>query len=309
MKQNRKRLFISLLLLVCTATLTFAIYAAFTSSSGNFKRVVTARTQDAEENNALRFSSNYLTPYANGIDVSKIGTYPISVSNDSDVTIGIVVYNCPQNAQSNAWANDKDITYTISLKVLDSNMKEISGLSVTIENATGNQTLPGGQKSSKLHRITIPRDQVKEISKGYLQVIVRPDDASLKNATSNNILAANLQIIPASAKETAWNGVSGDNIDDFSLLDAFNYQISGTEQSTLTLTWNKEKVTLSDWSIKTLKPNVTETEMNTIKEEGNMTFSVGGPDQPTSYMLQFYRVGTEEITKFDDLEIKLTQTK
>lgn len=306
MKRNKKRVFFSLLLFACIAALSVVIYAAFTASSGNFKRVIVARTKDTTDSNALRFSSNYLNPYDNNSSTG-YGTVPVSVSGDSDVTIGVTVCNYPQDAQSAAWANEADITYTIELKVLTSEFKEASSTSITIAPSQG-ATLKGGEKSFQLHKITIPQKSVEEISKGYLQIIVRPDDNSLA-ATSNNILAANLQIIPASTKETAWNGVSGDNNANFSSLDAYNYQISGTEQCTLTLTWKSENVILSDWSIITLLPNVTEKEMTEIKNKGSITFSVGGQDQPTSYMLQFYKAGTNKITDFTELGISLTQSK
>ena len=62
--------------------------------------------------------------------------------------------------------------------------------------------------------------------------------------------------------------------------DAINYQIHGTKQQTLTITWNKDVVSLSKWSAEMLGQSPT----------SPLTISVGGEGKPTSYLLQFYWV-------------------
>lgn len=293
-KKIKKKLFI-FLLLACIAALAFAVYAAFPPTTQSEKRVAVARTKDVTDSNALRFSSNYLSPYDKGTDT--YGNYPISVSSSGDVTIGVTVCNYPQDNPT--LTNDTDITYTISMKVLDSNFEEISGTGVTITDPK-EVTLTGKQRSSQIHIITIPKNAIEQVSQGYLQVVATPSNGSDKK------LAANLQIVPASVAETAWTGISGDSNVDFTTLDAYNYQISGTEKCTLTLSWNKNLVALSDWSIQTLNKSA---ETDSVKKAGTITFEVGGENQPTSYMLQFYRVSDTAPGSFTDLRISLTTTK
>lgn len=296
-KQNRKRVFI-FLLLACIAIAAFAAYAAFAPTTRYVKRVVAARTKDVAASNALRFSSNYLNPY--DTNDTGFGTYPISVSSSGDVTIGITVCNYPQDDPS--VINEKDITYSITMTILDSNGSQVSNSQVSIA-PTDTQILKGNTRSVQVHKITIPQDSIEAISKGYIQVIATPDDAASLSATNNRKLAANLQIIPASATQTAWTDKSGDNV-AYKDLDAYNCQISGTEQSTLTLSWNKELVDLSDWSIQLLN---SEADVTEVKKNGSITFQVGGANQPTSYMLQFYRKGKNKPDSYADLHILLNE--
>lgn len=303
MNKSKKKIFISLLF-VCVVIGAFGAYAAL-STSGTEKRVIAARTKDITDSNALRFSSNYLSPYGNNEATFK--NYPISISSDSDATIGITVCNYPQGNPS--LTNDKTITYNISMKVLDGQYEEDTSENAKKITMTSPLplTLTGNTRSILVHKITIPKEVLQEISQGYIQVIVTPDQSSLA-ATSNNILAANLQIVPAATRDTAWVGTFGDSAVDFDSLDAYNYQISGTEQGSLTLTWNKNLVMLSDWSIQLLNPNATTEIIKSIKDAGSITFDVGGQNQPTSYMLQFYRAGTTKPSSFNDLKIELKST-
>lgn len=298
MKQTKNKLFIFLLLIACITALMYGSYAAF-NTSGNFKRVAVAQTKGMADSLSLRFSSNYLSPYNNE---NELGICPISVSSEGDATIGITVCNYPQDNPT--LTNDNTITYTISLEILDSSYGKVeNSYEITMEPASSEFKLEGNKRSVQIHKITIPNKSIQAVSKGYLRVVVRPGTNS-SSAVNNKILAANLQIIPATASATVWTGVSGDN-DTFENLDAYNYQISGTEQCNLTLTWNKDLVTLGDWSIKALLSTATTDKISEIKEQGSITFSVGGEKQPTSYMLQFYRVGTAQPASFNDLKISL----
>ena len=108
-----------------------------------------------------------------------------------------------------------------------------------------------------------------EISAGYIEVTATPSaPAGLPN------LSAKLQIVQAAAQQTGWAGGIT------SLDDAINYQIHGTKQQTLTITWNENVVSLSKWSA----------EMLGQPPASPLTISVGGAGKPTSYLLQFYWV-------------------
>lgn len=256
--QRRKYVLLLLLVLCCAAVAATGTYAAY-STSGYVKRVIAA--QSAKSNNALRFSSNYLTETSSGnrlVSVTNAGT---------SVIVGITVCNYPQNDAT--LFNTDPITYTISFKVCDAAGNEIADSGITLGESGSNNTLTGGETSHHLHKLTIPSDMLDEISAGYIEVTATPSaPAGLPN------LSAKLQIVQAAAQQTGWAGGIT------SLDDAINYQIHGTKQQTLTITWNENVVSLSKWSAEMLGQSPT----------SPLTISVGGAGKPTSYLLQFYWV-------------------
>ena len=257
---NHRRKYVLLLLLVlcCAAVAATGTYAAY-STSGYVKRVIAA--QSAKSNNALRFSSNYLTETSSGnrlVSVTNAGT---------SVIVGITVCNYPQD--DSTLFNADTITYTISFKVYGDDGNEIADSGITLGESGSNNTLTGGETSHHLHKLTIPSDMLDEISAGYIEVTATPSaPAGLPN------LSAKLQIVQAAAQQTGWAGGIT------SLDDAINYQIHGTKQQTLTITWNENVVSLSKWSAEMLGQSPT----------SPLTISVGGEGKPTSYLLQFYWV-------------------
>lgn len=256
--QRRKYVLLLLLVLCCAAVAATGTYAAY-STSGYVKRVIAA--QSAKSNNALRFSSNYLTETSSGnrlVSVTNAGT---------SVIVGITVCNYPQDDAT--LFNADTITYTISFKVYGDDGNEIADSGITLGESGSNNTLTGGETSHHLHKLTIPSDMLDEISAGYIEVTATPSaPAGLPN------LSAKLQIVQAAAQQTGWAGGIT------SLDDAINYQIHGTKQQTLTITWNENVVSLSKWSAEMLGQSPT----------SPLTISVGGAGKPTSYLLQFYWV-------------------
>lgn len=259
---RRKYVLLLLLVLCCAAVAATGTYAAY-STSGYVKRVIAA--QSAKSNNALRFSSNYLTE--NG---STGGNRLVSVTNaGTSVIVGITVCNYPQNDAT--LFNTDPITYTISFKVYGDDGNEIADSGITLGESGSNNTLTGGETSHHLHKLTIPSDKLDKISAGYIEVTATPSaPAGLPK------LSAKLQIVQAAAQQTGWAGGIT------SLDDAINYQIHGTKQQTLTITWNENVVSLSKWSAEMLGQSPT----------SPLTISVGGEGKPTSYLLQFYWVNS-----------------
>lgn len=255
---RRKYVLLLLLVLCCAAVAATGTYAAF-STSGYVKRVIAA--QSAKSNNASRFSSNYLTETSSGnrlVSVTNAGT---------SVIVGITVCNYPQD--DSTLFNADTITYTISFKVYGDDGNEIADSGITLGESESTNTLTGGETSHHLHKLTIPSDKLDKISAGYIEVTATPSaPAGLPK------LSAKLQIVQAAAQQTGWAGGIT------SLDDAINYQIHGTKQQTLTITWNENVVSLSKWSAEMLGQSPT----------SPLTISVGGEGKPTSYLLQFYWV-------------------
>lgn len=258
---RRKYVLLLLLVLCCAAVAATGTYAAYStySTSGYVKRVVAA--QSAKSNNASRFSSNYLTETSSGnrlVSVTNAGT---------SVIVGITVCNYPQD--DSTLFNADTITYTISFKVYGDDGNEIADSGITLGESGSTITLTGGKTSHHLHKLTVPSDMLDKISAGYIEVTATPSAP-----TGLSPLSAKLQIVQAAAQQTGWAGKVT------SLDDAINYQIHGTKQQTLTITWNENVVSLSKWSAEMLGQSPT----------SPLTISVGGEGKPTSYLLQFYWV-------------------
>ena len=261
---RNRTLLLFLLLLGCVILLTAGTYAAYTSSA-SVKRVVAARTQEA---NKLCFSSNILTDYPFGY--SDYAIRPISADNSGLVTISITVSNYPKDDPSHV--NQSTIGYTVTAEVRD-----LSGCTAELY-VTGGE-LPGGIKSDNMHTLTITGSKDTDFSTGYVIVEVTPNEDSAA-AVDHKKLAARLKIVPTAAGASAWRGdikLAGEYKDN----DAINYHIYGTEQCEMELTWNKKYIELGDWSRELLGVDDT---------TYPLVISVGGPGKPTSYLLQFYRV-------------------
>ena len=273
MNRHSHKLRMLLLSLMCIGVLAGGTYAAYTKSA-HHKWVVAAQETPSD----LRFSSNYLA----SCDWKNVTYVPRLVSAGGDtVTIGVTVCNYPQNDLSRV--NDSDIAYTLHTQLVkeDGSDASVEGLTIQInDSAFGTSlsgTLKGGVASQNLYRITLSAADLGKLENVYLQIAAIPDDPSAA-ATENKALAARLRILPAAAQATPWAGSFADTAARTSL-DAFNYEIQGSAQGKVTLSWDSSKVALSPWSRALLNAG-----------DGNpITFSVGGADQPTGYRLQFYR--------------------
>lgn len=273
MNRHSHKLRILLLSLVCIGVLAGGTYAAYTKSA-HHKWVVAAQETPSD----LRFSSNYLAscPRENLSYVPRL----VSAGGDT-VTVGVTVCNYPQSDLSRV--NDSDITYTLQTQLVkeDGSVASVEGLTIRINDSdfgtSLSGTLKGGVASQNLYRITLSAADLGKLENVYLQIAAVPEDASAA-ATGNQALAGRLRILPAAALATPWAGRFADNAACKSL-DAFNYEIQGSAQGKVTLSWDSSKVDLSPWSRALL-----------TADGGNpITFSVGGADQPTNYRLQFYR--------------------
>ena len=279
-KPRRKLLILLLLVLGCVAVLATGTYAAYTEYK-TVKRVVAARTK--ETSGGLRFSSNLLDPY-NEKPQAGYGIRPISVSSSGNVTIGIQICNYPQGDMSAF--NDTTIDYTMTVAYPEgysgSNTETFSG------------TLLGGTISSNTHNLVIPQDNVSLVSNGTIEVVVK---AVPSEAVNSQHLAARLQLIPTTVTDTSWHLEPLEN-NNYETTDAFNVHLYGTEQCQMQLIWNSSIIELGDWSKQLLGA--------TTSSSSPLTISLGGPDQPTSYVLQFYRVAPPaENESYNSLGINL----
>lgn len=306
------------LILVCVALVVTGSYAAYTKVE-YVKRVVASKNVQAE---TVLFSSNYLSLRGTSESTYPLRVIPVGTQNDASVTV--TVCNFLQSDLTRV--NEVDIPYTLEASLVDADgspidlnkefsyqngetVAKITGAElaaqITINNAnfgndnsySASDTLPGGVATSHSYKITIPQQYISILSEVGIQMRAVPTNLDKQ-------LMARLWFGAGSLELTQWQGRFEDlnpsgKMADY---DGFNYTIFGTMEQTLRLSWNPERVTLSKWS----REELGIADDSTPQTEGNMVYfdiPVGGEGKPTSYTLQFYRVGgipqdeTYEIVK------------
>lgn len=301
------------LILVCAALLVTGTYAAYTKVE-YVKRVVASKNRTE----TVLFSSNYLSQRE-----SSSQTYPtrmIPVGTQSDASVTVTVCNYPQSDLTRV--NEETITYTLTASLVDINDNPITAETIiTYQDAEGNQatitgeelagkikindtdfdstditysaegTLTGGTAQSQFYKITCGKDDIPILSAISIRMEAVPHD--------NNIgmkLMGQLRLGTNYQQRTSWTGTfSGlPNADNEVTTDhdAFNYEISGTMEQTMRLSWNPDYVTLGRWSLEQFpRAQVIDVTENDVVVKKYIDITVGAEGTPTSYTLQFYRVG------------------
>lgn len=274
-------------MLLGLGVLTLIIYGSFAAytSFNSVKRVVSTGTQSD-----TMFGSNYLS-LLNLSDTN----YPvkrISLSDDVNCTFTVLVGNYVWGDES--LYNPKDITYTVTAKLLSMDGGDLSAgyssikINGTPFGAAGeltskNQKLPTGKATTNAttneYKFEIPgslKDKVK------IQIVAEPDDSS-KEAVNNQKLAAILSFSGYEAVKN-WTGHFLDsknkNPDQY---DAFNYEISGNGSGSVTVVW-EDSLQLSKWTTGGKQTN------------NSYTFTVDG--STTAVQFQFYR-NPEKVSDLD----------
>ena len=282
MKQKKRLYLLVPLALVSLLLLLTGTYAAYTNTAF-IKRVVTTGI-DA---NTVPFSSNYLYEYSSGTYYR----HAVTVPKDGSTPLYLAIYNYPLNNSTEF--SSSDITYTLSVAVVDKdgNGTNLERPSITPEPST--HTLKGGQISTDVFTITFTSEEVT----AYQDHLIRITATSTTGLEQSVTLAAEFELIYASTGDASWKGQFTDK-ELPSQLDAFNYEVSGTAKGTVTISWDGTEVALSNWCREDLAPGTT----------GNsISFAVGGENQPTSYLLQFYRLkGRADNDSFPNIQLTFT---
>lgn len=275
-------------MLLGLGVLTLIIYGSFAAytSFNSVKRAVSTGTQSD-----TMFGSNYLS-LLNLSDTN----YPIkriSLSDDMNCTFTVLVGNYVWGDE--LLYNPKDITYTVTAKLLSMDGGDLSADYSSIKiNGTSfghageltskNQKLPTGKAATNEYKFEIPgilKDKVK------IQIVAEPD-ASSKEAVNNQKLAAILSFSGYEAVKN-WTGHFLDsknkNPDQY---DAFNYEISGNGSGSVTVVW-EDSLQLSKWTTGGKQVN------------NSYTFTVDG--STTAVQFQFYR-NPEKVSDLDGKDWK-----
>ena len=235
----------------------------------------------------MLFSSNYLTTDEN--DLTRTITFS-SMENSPCVTVNVCNY--PQTMIKH---NDKDITYTITVELVDSDGNAVTGeeaAKYSVEFGGENKTFEGNSKivfSSLVlksddfnkHEFVLTFDK-SQLTKSdiYMKVTAAPtDQAELKT------LSAKLGVIYINDNTSAtWTGTFIDNAASPKDLDGFNYRLSGSGEGTVTLTWNTNYVDISPWFKNTYDLTISKDSSG----RATATMKVDSAEK-NQYDIQFYR--------------------
>lgn len=286
MKRKKHLFFLILLALVCLVLLGTGTLAAYTKVE-NVKRVAAVKSSTDE----LCFSSNYLTLWDGGDRTKKT----FNVNQNSSFTIHLNICNYPQKDITKFSASD--IVYTLSISLINENGDVVNNpavndlLSVNPTYA-GEHRLSGG--AANYDRYIISSNNIETLARYTIRIEAT---SSSLNKTLDKTLAADLKL-KITSQSISWKVGPADTGNDF---DAFNFDIFGTADETVKLSWPSDLVRISPWA----KDDLQVVDATNISN-GSITFKVGGSGQPTRYRLQFYKVddsvGLADITG----EIKIT---
>lgn len=292
---------------ICVGCLVFAAItasAAYTRVS-YVKRVVSTSAGAGE-----LFSSNYLQT---GNAIIRNVTFS-SISDNPVVNVTVCNYSQTNNAE----VNSDDINYNIKAELVDSEGKAITSipdeqtftikigdetytLSANYSVEVTNQTLAGGSANTNTYAITFPAAQLTSASKIYVKLTAAPDGST----SGLTALSGMIGVSQYTQKSSSWSGVFSETANS-TLLDGFNYTVSGSGSGTITLKWNVAYVELGDASLKELYQTAAE-----LDNWKTITFKVDSTEK-NSYALQFYRtcaVPSDEAWDYSKTNIVAASSK
>lgn len=261
--------------LACMFLLIAGSLAAYTSLSNAKRTISTVGSKQL-------FSSNILLEYEKEDDIqSKF----ISFSKDADSTFKVSVCNYAQD-NPEKYASE-DINYTIKVSLLDQNGKIVTDQNVLSQYKRDNtpfselkdqkDTLSSGQKSERVHSITVPAKYMK----GYkIKITAVPDKTGYRSL--GRIISFSEDVSSSEWKIDYLNDELAQNAYD---LGCINTRLTGSEYAVLTLTWDTDHVQIDPWFLEDIKKSTVY-----IKSGNNsLTFKAGGDSGFNQYDITFYR--------------------
>lgn len=308
-KQNSKKrsswfyvLFcVSILLVVFVAAYT--IYAAYLAYAQPQKRTIST-WQDTSN----YFNSNYMGSLNYGADVS---TYPsvVVARGEGNMTLSVLV--CNYNRMDDSIFSDHNISYDFKVTICDANREaytetitysnfkvaynsntyNLSSNSYTIQN----QTLTGGAPDYHLYKVTFPSD-----FEDYIRIEAIPTDPAETDNIQLGCYITSSLLDRKMARDWSgqWTGL--ENVTDPTTVEGFNFEISGSGDSQYKLSWNSEKIDISQWFLEDYDLDVT------YRADGWNSVTLDLPLNATddlfhTYLIQFYRMSKASLT--EDMEV------
>lgn len=284
--QKRKALWVGAFVLAIAALLLGAslTYSAF-SANDHLKAVpVTGESQSL-------FASDVLTSYDSTAADPVSRNVTVDTSKES-CSFTFKIYNCLLD-DPNVF-NDKEVVYTLSVdaKTIDGTQTIDAG-KWSISPAIGSEVeLPSIKGVINTYTITLDKDLV---DKATFTIKATVDTAN-SPGTSIKCLAA--KVTPAQradVKAASATGAWVDGADGVDNYDAYNYRVTVTGKSqTITLTWGN-KVELDPFFETNHKG------CSVDRSAHKATFTA----EPGSEIVNFYRVGSEKPSSWDDIGVSV----
>lgn len=261
--------------LACMFLLIAGSLAAYTSLSNAKRTISTVGSKQL-------FSSNILLEYEKEDDIqSKF----MSFSKDADSTFKVSVCNYAQD-NPEKYASE-DINYTIKVSLLDQNGKIVTDQNVLSQYKRDNtpfselkdqkDTLSSGQKSERVHSITVPAKYMK----GYkIKITAVPDKTGYRSL--GRIISFSEDVSSSEWKIDYLNDELAQNAYD---LGCINTRLIGSEYAILTLTWDTAYVQIDPWFLEDIKKSTVYKESSA----NSLTFKAGGDSGSNQYDITFYR--------------------
>lgn len=262
--------------LACMFLLIAGSLAAYTSLSNAKRTISTVGSKQL-------FSSNILLEYEKEDDIqSKF----MSFSKDADSTFKVSVCNYAQD-NPEKYASE-DINYTIKVSLLDQNGKIVTDQNVLSQYKRDNtpfselkdqkDTLSSGQKSERVHSITVPAKYMK----GYkIKITAVPDKTGYRSL--GRIISFSEDVSSSEWKIDYLNDEQEQKAYD---LGCINTRLTGSEYAVLTLTWDTDHVQIDPWFLEDIQKV---TDVYISHTDKSLTFKAGGDSGFNQYDITFYR--------------------
>lgn len=184
----------------------------------------------------------------------------------------------------------EDITYTITVSLIDQNGKKVTDQSILSKYKLGEKnfselagtltgTLNGNKESENTYRITVPAEYMKTYK---IKIIAEPTNNTYKSL--GRIISFSEDVV---SSEWRISYLSDEQSQAAYDLGCIHVRLTGSEYAKLTLSWNTQHVQIDPWFLKDINASVTVNTEN--PKNSSLTFTVGGDTGTNQYNITFYR--------------------
>ena len=267
--------------LACMFLLISGSLAAYTSLSNAKRTISTVGSKQL-------FSSNILLEYG---DESEIQGKSMSFSGEGEHTFNVSVYNYAKE-DPGKYASE-DITYTITVSLIDQNGKKVTDQSILSKYKLGGKkffelgnttdTLNRNEKSEKTYSITVPAEYMKTYK---IKIIAEPTNNTYKSL--GRIISFSEDVVSSEWRISYLSDEQSQKAYD---LGCIHVRLTGSEYARLTLTWNTQNVQIDPWFLEDIKKDAKASATVDTKnpENNSLIFTAGGDTGMNQYNITFYR--------------------
>lgn len=296
-------------------SISYSAFAEFTKSE-KAKRVVAAYASTGQmfSSNVLRVGGYRKTLFVEKEDVAKIYGDDLDIAASVVIKTTVTICNYVQGNPRQFYGKNINYTLTGELVTIDSNGDEqplsndygIKIEKVLVENYSPHDgSLTGGTPQEDEYLISIPGAVLRAPQKVYLKLKAEPT----KYADIQDDIYAYIEIAEKpEAVHTGWDIECTDSeiedVNHFKNYYGYNWRLSGIGQGTVTLSWNEDKVYLSEACLQNLKNLYPGTITDTNIATGTLVIAVNSDVTTSSYDLQFYpKTGDNAPAAYGDIVV------